>query len=108
MEQLEPVIVLTTWPVATDPASFAATIVNERLAACVNLLPPMESVFRWEGAVDRAAERQVIIKTARARVPALLARVKSLHPYEVPELLVLSVAGGSEAYLEWIRDSVSP
>jgi periplasmic divalent cation tolerance protein len=107
MEQLEAVIVLSTWPAESDPASMATALVDERLAACVNILPAMESVYRWQGAVERAVERQVVVKTTAARVPDLLARLKSLHPYEVPEMLVLPVSGGGEAYLRWIRDSTT-
>jgi len=107
MQQLEPVIVLTTWPADRDPADMAATLVGERLAACVNLLPVMESFYRWQGTVERAAERQVIIKTTRRAVEPLLARVKALHPYDVPELLVLPVSGGGAEYLRWVGESTT-
>jgi len=105
MEQLAAVIVLTTWPADADPAPLATTLVEERLAACINLLSPMESVYRWHGVVERAAERQVIIKTAATVVEALLARLKALHPYEVPEMLVLPVTGGGDEYLRWIGEN---
>ena len=98
-------IVLTTLPVEADGPAFARTLVEERLAACVNLLPAMESVYRWEGRVKQAQERQVVIKTAGARVAALLERVKALHPYDVPEFVVLPILDGDEAYLRWIGDS---
>lgn len=102
------VIALITWPAGEDAAPTAATLVEERLAACVNLLPPMESVYRWQGTVERAAERQVVIKTTRQAVERLLARLASLHPYEVPEMLVLPVSGGGEAYLRWIAENTQP
>jgi periplasmic divalent cation tolerance protein len=108
MDQLETAIVLTTWPVEQDPGAMAVALVEERLAACVNLLPPMESVYRWQGTVERAAERQVVIKTTRQAVERLLARLASLHPYEVPEMLVLPVSGGGEAYLRWIAENTQP
>jgi periplasmic divalent cation tolerance protein len=98
-------VVLTTWPADRDAEPFARTLVEERLAACVNILPEMLSVYTWKGSVERAAERQVVIKTTRARLDALAARVASLHPYDVPELLVLDVAGGSEAYLRWVGET---
>ena len=101
----EYVVVLTTWPAEGDFEAFASTLVTEQLAACINVLPPMTSIYRWEGRVDRAAERQVVIKTARARVDALRERLQTLHPYEVPEFLVLTVAGGSDEYLRWIADA---
>jgi len=101
------VIVLTTLAADVDAAAFARTLVAERLAACVNVLPVMLSVYRWEGRVDEASEQQLVIKTAADRVAALAARLRELHPYEVPEFLVLRVSEGSDAYLRWIRDSVS-
>ena len=84
MDQPAAVIVLTTWPAATDAATSPAHLVGERLAACVNVLPEMESVYSWQGAVERERERQVIIKTTTARLEALERRVAELHPYEVP------------------------
>jgi periplasmic divalent cation tolerance protein len=97
------VIVLTT--VADDGAGeeLARTLVEERLAACVNLHGAMASVYRWRGQIERDAERQLVIKTTRARVPALEARVKALHAYELPEFLVIPVESGSDAYVAWIR-----
>lgn len=101
------VIVLTTFPPAADAAGFAITLVSERLAACVNLHADMESIYRWEGAVERESERQVVIKTSRARLPALQARLIALHPYKLPEFLVLS-ADGSAAYLAWVDECTRP
>ena len=105
MDQPAAIIVLTTWPAATDAAAFAGALVGERLAACVNVLPEMESVYSWHGAVERERERQLIIKTTTARLEALERRVAELHPYEVPEFVVMPLAGGSAAYLGWLRDS---
>jgi periplasmic divalent cation tolerance protein len=100
-------IVLTTFPADADADALARTLVGERLAACVNILPPMRSIYRWQGAVEEASERQLIIKTAASRVAALKRRLADLHPYDVPEILVLPVSDGGERYLEWIGDSVS-
>lgn len=100
-------IVLTTLGADTDAEMLARTLVDERLAACVNVLPEMTSVYRWEGAVDVARERQLLIKTAAGRLEALRARLLHLHPYDVPEFLVLAVAGGSEPYLRWLRESTA-
>ena len=102
-----PVIVLTTWPADRDPAPFALALVQERLAACVNVLGEMQSTYRWAGQVETATERQLVIKTVGERVPALEARLRALHPYEVPEFLVISTSGGSASYVAWVRDSVS-
>ena len=101
----EYVVVLTTLPADADGRSFARALLDERLAACVNLLAPMESVYRWEGKVETETERQVIVKTSRERLAALWDRVRELHPYEVPEFLVLTIADGNEAYLRWIGES---
>jgi periplasmic divalent cation tolerance protein len=97
-------IVLTTLGADADAASIARTLIDERLAACVNILPPMTSVYRWQGKVEQDREQQVVIKTASDRVAALQARLRQLHPYELPEFLVLD-ATGSEAYLAWVGES---
>jgi periplasmic divalent cation tolerance protein len=101
----EHVLVLTTLPVDADIAAFARSLVDERLAACVNVLPVMDSVYRWEGRVERESERQLIIKTTRERTETLWERVRELHPYEVPEFVVVSIVDGNDAYLRWIADS---
>lgn len=99
------VIALTTLPADADAGEFGRTLVDERLAACVNLLPVMESVYRWEGKIEFEAERQLVIKTSRDRVADLWDRVRELHPYEVPEFIVIPIIDGNEAYLRWIGDS---
>ena len=101
----EYVVVLTTLPADADASAFARQLVDERLAACVNLLPMMESVYRWEGRVEQEAERQLVLKTSRERVAALWERVCELHPFEVPEFIVLPVSDGSDAYLRWIGEN---
>jgi periplasmic divalent cation tolerance protein len=103
----EYVMVLTTLPADADGPGFAHALVEARLAACVNLLAAMESVYRWEGDIEQEAERQVVIKTSRDRVAALWDRVRELHPYDVPEFLVLPIVDGSDAYLRWVADSTS-
>jgi len=99
------VIVLTTIGADADAAALARTLVEERLAACINVLPPMTSVYRWKGQVEQEREQQLLIKTTGGRVAALEARLRELHPYEVPEFLVVRVIGGSDAYLAWLRES---
>jgi periplasmic divalent cation tolerance protein len=101
------VIVLTTVPAGDAGDRVARSLVDERLAACVNVLAPMTSTYRWRGAVEVDAEQQLIIKTRRSLVPRLTARLAALHPYELPEVLVVDVAQGSDAYLAWVRDSTS-
>lgn len=99
-------IVLTTVGAGAEAETLARTLVDERLAACVNVLPPMTSVYRWQGAVEQATEHQLVIKTDASRVAALEARLRQLHTYEVPEFLVLPVSGGADAYLAWLRAAV--
>ena len=101
------VLVLTTVPDSDQGEVIARTLVEERLAACVNVLPPMTSIYRWRGVVERETERQMIIKTTQNRVPAVQARLAALHPYEVPEFLVLSVADSSSTYFEWVVNETS-
>jgi len=97
------VLVLTTLGADVDPATIGLRLVEERLAACVNALPEMESFFRWHGAIERDRERQLIIKTAADRLPELERRLHEMHPYDLPEFLVIPVGAGSEQYLRWIR-----
>jgi periplasmic divalent cation tolerance protein len=101
----EVVIVLTTLPAEADAEAFAEALVTERLAACVGVGDPITSVYTWQGALERARERPLVMKTVRARLPLIEARFAALHPYEVPELLALPVAGGGAAYLAWVRES---
>ena len=96
------VIILTTFPADQDAVPLATTLVHEQLAACVNVLPPMQSIYRWEGKLEQASEHQIVIKTRLERVEAVKARLASLHPYNVPEVLVLTVADGAETYLQWL------
>ena len=98
------VIVLTTMPDDARADELARTIVEERLAACVNVHGPMMSTYRWKGGVEHDVERQIVIKTVRERVAALEARLRQLHPYELPEFVVVGVEGGSDAYLQWVSD----
>jgi periplasmic divalent cation tolerance protein len=102
------VLVLTTWPADRDPAPLARALVEAHLAACVNVSGAMQSTYRWAGHIETAQERQLVIKTVADRVPALEARLRALHPYDVPEFLVVPIAGGSDAYVAWLRESVLP
>ena len=98
------ILILTTMPDDDRAGGLARTLVEERLAACVNVHAPMTSTYRWQDALESTAERQVVIKTTRGRWTALEARLRALHPYELPELVVIDAAG-SEAYAKWVRDA---
>jgi periplasmic divalent cation tolerance protein len=104
----EYVLVLSTLPGDADAQEFGNALVEERLAACVNVLPTMESIYRWEGEIQRDMERQVIMKTSRDRVMALWERLRELHPYDVPEFIVVPIVDGNDAYLRWIGESTQP
>jgi periplasmic divalent cation tolerance protein len=95
------ILILTTMPDDDRADGLARTLVDERLAACVNVHRPMMSTYRWKGTVEREAERQIVIKTTRDRRAALEARLRELHPYQLPEFVVLE-ATASEAYREWV------
>jgi len=101
------VVILTTLPDDGRTDELAHALVDERLAACVNVHAPMASVYRWKGGVEHDSERQLVIKTTRDRVAALESRLRALHPYELPEFLVLPVEGGSDAYLRWVSASAA-
>ena len=99
-------IVLTTLSADADAAALAKTLVEERLAACVNIVPGVTSIYRWQGAVSQDREQQLVIKTTTASLNALEARLRQLHPYDLPEFIVFHASGGSDAYLSWVIESV--
>ena len=101
------VVVLITYPLDGDVNEFVTALVTERWAACVSVLPASESVFRWQGRIEWARERQILVKTLESRVERLVRRVRELHPYDTPEVVALPIVGGSESYLAWIRDEVA-
>ena len=95
---------LCTCPDTACADTIATALVEERLAACVNQLPGLRSVYRWKGKVDRAEEVLLLIKTTHDRLPALTARVQALHPYELPELIAVEADGGLAPYLAWVAE----
>jgi periplasmic divalent cation tolerance protein len=102
------VLVLSTLPSPNPaPSRLARTLVEERLAACVSILPAMTSVYRWKDGIEQESEHQVVMKTTRERVPALWARLRELHPYDVPEFIVIPIVDGNEVYLQWIAESTA-
>lgn len=100
------VLVLTTLGADADAAALARTLVAERLAACVNVLPQMRSFYSWKGQIEDDREQQLLMKTTPGRVAALEARLRELHPYELPEFIVLR-AEGSNAYLQWVAEQTN-
>jgi periplasmic divalent cation tolerance protein len=99
--------VTTTLPDRDAANRLGRRLVEERLAACAQVVGPVSSVFWWQGEVESAAEWYCHLKTTASRVEDLIARIRELHPYETPEILAVPVAEGNEAYLRWIADSVA-
>lgn len=101
-------VILMTVPDAATGEEVVRLLVEEGRVACGTVLTGAVSIYRWEGSVERSEECQVVLKTTAARAGAAVERAAELHPYEVPELLVLPVEGGLPAYLAWVADSVGP
>lgn len=101
-----PVVVLSTVATPEDAERIARELVERGLAACVSVVPGLVSLYRWKGKVEREEERLLLIKTRGERFPALREALVALHPYEVPEVLALPVAGGHPPYLAWLEESV--
>jgi periplasmic divalent cation tolerance protein len=104
----EVVVVLSTAPDAGTGARIASALVEERVIACANLLPGVTSVYRWQGRVRAEAEVLMVMKTPRRLAARAVARLAELHPYEVPEALVLPVQAGLPAYLRWVHEETGP
>ena len=103
----EIVLILTTVPDGFDSGALARDLVEGGLAACVSVLPVQTSTYRWQGAIETAEERQLVIKTTSGRVPAVRQALAGRHPYDVPEFLVVR-ADADEVYARWVRGSVGP
>jgi len=100
-------VAFSTAPDVETGARIARALVDERLAACVNLVPGIRSVYRWQGRIEEEGEVLLVIKTREEQLEALAARLCALHPYELPELVALAVAGGLERYLAWVAAEVA-
>jgi periplasmic divalent cation tolerance protein len=108
VQQDEVLMVMISCPDRETGARLATSLVTEGLAACVNQLPDVTSTYRWEGRVQSETEVLLLAKTTRARLADFTHRVHALHPYELPEVVALPVCGGSQRYLDWVRQSVGP
>ncbi|MBS0347827.1 MAG: divalent-cation tolerance protein CutA [Proteobacteria bacterium] len=104
----ETLLVFTNLPDADAANTLAALLIERRLAACVNILAPCTSVYRWQGAVETASEVPLLIKTTRARYAELQAAVQEAHPYELPELIAVPVTDGLPGYLAWVAAETKP
>jgi periplasmic divalent cation tolerance protein len=101
-------LLLSTVPDPETGARIAAALVEERLAACVNILPGVTSIYQWQGEIHRDAECLLLIKTRNSLYSQLESRLLALHPYELPELVAVPLEGGLAGYLQWIQDNTGP
>lgn len=99
-------LVITTVKNISDAGRISGKLVSEKLAACVSTVPDVRSVYRWRGKVERSNEVMLLVKTSAKKLDKLMARIKELHSYEVPEILVLKVDRGLPQYLKWIEESL--
>ena len=99
---MDTLLVITNCPDEEVANRIALALVEEQLAACVNLLPRVQSVYRWQGAIESASEVPLLIKTTAGRYTELEAAIRELHPYDVPEIIALPIAQGLPAYLDWL------
>ena len=101
-------LVLTNLPDRVAAEKLADALIEKRVAACINILAPCRSVYRWEGAVQHDEEHPVLIKSTRAAYPALEAQIRALHPYELPEIVAVPIEHGLPAYLDWVAEQTQP
>jgi periplasmic divalent cation tolerance protein len=104
----EPLVVLCACPDDATADRIARELVAERLAACVNRIGGMRSIYRWKGDIQDEPEALLVIKTTSTRYQALELRLMALHPYEVPEIMALPVRAGAERYLDWLAEEIRP
>jgi periplasmic divalent cation tolerance protein len=102
MSEAAHLLVITNFPDEALAERTARTLVEQRLAACVNVLPAMRSIYRWQGSVESEHEHLLLIKARRADYAALETRIRDLHPYDVPEVIAVPIVAGLDAYLAWI------
>jgi periplasmic divalent cation tolerance protein len=99
-------VVLSTAGSEDEARKIAHHLVEHQLAACVNIVPQMESIYRWQGKVESAGEWLLLIKTTAEKFPAVRDAIRGLHSYDLPECIAIAIENGSEAYLQWIEESV--
>ena len=105
---MDSLLVLTNLPDRPAAEALANALIEARLAACVNILAPCRSIYRWQGVVDTADEVPLLIKTTETRYTALEAAIRALHPYELPELIAIPITHGLPGYLTWLAAETSP
>ena len=108
MPDEDPIVVFLTAANGEEATRLADLLIGAHLAACVQILPEMESVYRWQGQIERQSEILLIIKTARGKFAELEREVRALHSYETPEIVAIPIVTGSQPYLEWLSESLKP
>lgn len=108
METVQTLLILTNLPDEASAHALATTLVSARLAACVNVLAPCRSVYRWQGEIESAKEVPLLIKTTTARYTDLETAIRAAHPYELPEIIAVPIGHGLPAYLDWVAAETSP
>jgi periplasmic divalent cation tolerance protein len=106
LESSANLLVLSNVPDEETAAKIARHLVEQRLVSCVNILPAVRSIYRWQNVVEETVEVTLLIKTVRSCYAEVESAIKSMHPYDVPEIIALSIAEGSPAYLEWIAKTI--
>ena len=105
---MDMLLVLTNLPDRASAEKLAGILIGQSLAACVNILAPCRSVYRWKGVMQNDEEHPLLAKTTRERYPALEAAIRAAHPYELPEIIAVPVTAGLPAYLQWVGDETTP
>jgi periplasmic divalent cation tolerance protein len=105
MEQV--LLVLSNLPDEASAYALARQLVEQRIAACVNILPPVQSVYQWQGQVEQATEVTLLMKTTHLRYPELESAIRNAHPYEVPEIIAVPIVAGLPAYLNWVEQETT-
>lgn len=106
MQETDVILVFSTFPDPEKAREITRILVEENLAACGNIITTVESIYRWKGTVEEATESMVIFKTTAACYAKMQTRLKTLHPYEVPEIIQISAQDGLPAYFQWVRENV--
>ncbi len=102
MNAMDAVVIFTNYPDKQGAIALAEALIEQQLAACVNVLSPCSSIYRWQGKIEAAEEMPVLIKTQQRHYERVEQLIKMMHPYELPEVIVVPIADGSPAYLQWI------
>jgi periplasmic divalent cation tolerance protein len=103
---MKPIVVFITTPDETTAVKIAKTLVNESLAACINIVPVVRSIYKWKGEIYDERESLLVIKTMEEKLNDLINKVRQMHPYEVPEIIALPIIGGHDGYIKWVEDIV--